>query len=332
VTAPKEVATQAAAQAAAVRPRLALPPVRRSFPPGSEWLYVKLYTGTATADGLLREVIAPVLREARGLTDSWFFIRYGDPEWHLRVRFHGDPRELHARLLPALADAAAPLLEDRRLWRLQLDTYEREVERYGGPEGIDLAERLFQADSEAVIDLLEMLEGDEGADARWRLGLVGIDRLLSDLGLDTAGKLDVLERMRRSFWREFKGDKGLRVQLDQRLRTDRRALAQLLAGDPEATAPLEPGLALFDRRSRALAPVVAEMAHREAAGRLTVPVRDLAPSFVHMHVNRLIRSAARAHEMVLYDFLHQLYASREARQRKGSPGKDREKGTVGAAG
>ena len=36
-------------------------------------------------------------------------------------------------------------------WQVQLDTYEREVERYGGPEGIELAEQLFHADSEAVL-------------------------------------------------------------------------------------------------------------------------------------------------------------------------------------
>jgi lantibiotic biosynthesis protein len=317
VMTPKEATARAAA-------RPPLPPVRRSFPPGSEWLYVKLYTGTATADVLLREVVAPVVREAvgSGVADSWFFIRYGDPEWHLRLRFHGDPRELHSRVLPALGDAAAPLLEDRRLWRLQLDTYEREVERYGGPEGIGLTERLFGVDSEAVLDLLELLEGDEGADVRWRLTLLGIDRLLADLGLDAAGKLAVLERMSRSFWREFKGDKNMRIQLDQRLRGDRKSLALLLDGDPEASAPFAPALALFDRRSRDFAPIVAEMARLESEGRLTSSVREMAASFVHMHVNRFIRSAARAHEMVLYDFLHQLYASREARQRKSGPGRE----------
>jgi len=303
---------------------LEAPAVRRSFPPGSEWLYVKLYTGTATADVLLREVVAPVVREAisSGVADSWFFIRYGDPEWHLRLRFHGDPRELHARVLPLLGDAVAPLLDDRRLWRLQLDTYEREVERYGGAEGVALVERLFGIDSAAVLDLLELLEGDEGADLRWRLTLVGIDRLLGDLGLDAAGKLGVLERLSRSFWREFKGDKSMRVQLDQRLRTDRKSLSLFLEGDPETSAPFAPALALFDRRSRDIAPVVAELTEREAAGRLTSPVREMAASFVHMHVNRFIRSAARAHEMVLYDFLYQLYASRQARQRKGDAGKD----------
>jgi len=306
------------------RPAQTLPTaaVRRSFPPGSEWLYVKLYTGTATADLLLRHVVAPVVREAlgSGVADSWFFIRYSDPDWHLRVRFHGDPRELHARILPALGAAAAPLLDDRRMWKLQLDTYEREVERYGGPEGIALTERLFAVDSAAILDLLELLEGDEGADVRWRLALVGIDRLLSDLGFDTGAKTLVLERLRGSFWREFKGDKNLRVQLDQRLRAERRSLALLLDGDAAASAPFAPALALFDRRSRESAPIVAEMARLEAAGRLTSTVHDMAASLVHMHVNRLIRSAARAHEMVLYDILHQLYASREARQRKGGSG------------
>jgi thiopeptide-type bacteriocin biosynthesis protein len=246
------------------------------------------------------------------------------------VRFHGDPRELHARILPALGAAAAPLLDDRRMWKLQLDTYEREVERYGGPEGVALTESLFHADSAAILELLELLEGDEGADVRWRLGLVGIDRLLSDLGFDVAAKATVLERLRGSFWREFKGDKNLRVQLDQRLRGERRSLALLLDGDEETSAPFAPALALFDRRSQASAPIVAEMARLEAAGRLTSSLQDMAASFVHMHVNRLIRSAARAHEMVLYDILHQIYVSREARQRKGGVPPAPPDGTIGA--
>lgn len=33
----------------------------------------------------------------------------------------------------------------------------------------------------------------------------------------------------------------------------------------------------------------------------------------HMHVNRLVRSAQRAHELVLYDFLARLYAAQSAR-------------------
>src|SRR5262249_25822369 len=130
---------------------------RRSFPLGSEWIYAKLYTGPATLDQTLLQVVRPVVESVTrsGAVDRWFFIRYGDPEWHLRFGFHGEPSRLSTEVLPLLQDAVAPLLADRRLWRIQFDTYEREVERYGGLEGIELAERFFHADSEAVLSLAE---------------------------------------------------------------------------------------------------------------------------------------------------------------------------------
>ncbi len=302
--------------------------IPRSFPPGSEWLYAKLYAGTSSVDALLREVAAPVAREAHaaGACDGWFFIRYGDPQWHLRLRFHGDPARLHAEVLPALQRAAAAGLAEGKLWRLQLDTYEREVERYGGPAGIALAERLFHVDSEAVVEILEMIEGDEGADARWRLALLGTDLLLADLGLAAAEKADLLERLSSSFRREHAPEaaqaKGLKLQLDQKFRAERQSLEALLDPARAAESDLAPGIEVLARRSRRSAPLVAELGRLAAEGRLTAPLPDLAASFVHMHVNRMIRAAARAHELILYDLLARLHRSRAARGRKGD-GNDR---------
>lgn len=317
VARPSETARPAAREKAETA---AAPALRRSFPPGSEWLYVKLYTGTSTADGLLREIVGPTVREAlaSGAADSWFFIRYGDPAWHLRVRLHGDPAALHGRVLPALEESLAGFLGDGRLWKVQLDTYDREVERYGGPEGIELCERLFQADSEAVLEIVEMIEGDEGADIRWRLALLGCDLLFSDLGLTPEERRTALGHLRASFLREFSSGKPLRVQLDQKLRAERRSLAALLEGGMGEDDVLAPAFDVLARRSQAIAPIAAELRQREAAGRLTVPVAEMSTSFLHMFVNRIIRSAARAHELVLYDFLHQLHESREARKRKAS--------------
>ena len=69
----------------------------------------------------------------------------------------------------------APLHRERLLWKVQLDTYERETERYGGPDGIELAERLFHADSEAVLDTLDTLSGDEGAELVGRVRDAAVD-------------------------------------------------------------------------------------------------------------------------------------------------------------
>jgi hypothetical protein len=68
-------------------------------------------------------------------------------------------------------------------------------------------------------------------------------------------------------------------------------------------------------RSDRLAPIAAALREREEAGQLVVA--DLALSFAHMHVNRLLRSAQRRQELVLYEFLDRLYESRAARARSG---------------
>ena len=290
-------------------------PMSRSFPPGSEWLYAKLYTGTATADGVLRDVVAPVVREVldSGAADSWFFIRYGDPDWHLRLRFHGDPKGLHAEVLPALQAAMNPLLEDGRLWRVQLDTYEREVERYGGADGIALAERLFHADSEAALEMIEMLEpGDEGLDERWRLTLRGIDALLNDFGFDLNAKLTVMKQARESFGKEFRVDKNFEGQLSEKFRKERKNLESLLNSDYDEDDPLSPGFEILQRRSERFAPIIAEL--KSCA--LSVSPAELALSYAHMHANRLLRSAMREQELVIYDFLVRLYESQAARARK----------------
>lgn len=293
--------------------------VRRSFPVGSEWLYAKLYTGTATLDRVLCDCIRPLVDAllAAGAADGWFFVRYGDPDWHLRLRLHGAPGRLGTEVLPALERAVSPLCADGRVWRVQLDQYEREVERYGGDEGMVLAERVFQADSEAALAIVETLDGDAGADARWRLALLGIDRLLDDLGLDFEARRAEMRGAREEFSREHRVDAAVRRRLGRKFSAERAALEALL--DPERTEStgLAPGVAIYRARSAALAPIVRDLHRAEESGRLGVPVRTLAGCFIHMHANRLLRSEARAQELALYDFLARLYDGQVAR-RKGS--------------
>ena len=292
-----------------------LHPSRRRFPPGSEWLYLKLYTGTATADHVLRDVVSELTEETlqSGAVDRWFFIRYGDPDWHVRLRFHGLPERLHREVVPALHAAINPLLDDGRLWRLQVDTYEREVERYGGEEGITLAEKLFHVDSDVVLEMLGMLEpGDAGADERWRLTLAGIDRLLTDFAFDPKDKRAIMKQARESFGKEFRVQKNVVAQLSEKFRKERKSLEELLRAEID-DHPLAPGLDLFRGRSERLAPIIAELKSCEEEGRLSVPLRELVLSYIHMHANRLLRSAQRQQELVIYDLLARIYESQLAR-------------------
>jgi len=279
----------------------------RSFLPGSEWLYVKLYGGESSADRVLSDLVAPLREHAlgEGGADGWFFLRYEDPEPHLRLRFHGDPRRLGAELLPRLNEAAAPLLSSRLLHRVELGTYEREIERYGGLAGVLVAERVFQADSEAALAITMAHGGDAGSDARWRLALAGMHAYFDDFDLDPESRLGLIERLRDGFSEEFRAGGRLRDGIRDRFRKERASIDALLAGpgDDEAMDELE----TFRRRSAALGPLVAELKMLDRSGQLSCRFENHLTSYVHLFVNRVLRSSPRAHEFVLYEFLFAHY-------------------------
>jgi thiopeptide-type bacteriocin biosynthesis protein len=261
---------------------------------------------------LVRPLVAEVLRP--GAADSWFFMRYADPEWHLRLRFHGDPDSLKAFVLPALLRRARPFQENGVLWRLEFERYEPEVERYGGPDGLGVAERFFQLDSELGLDLLPCFMGDEGAELRWRLALCGADRLLSGLGFGDAETKALVEQLQASREQTWTADGSYRQQVAHVFRSvhGRETLAAML-DDPASTLPPE-ALGAFQRYASRLQSFHDAWQDLERVGRLTAPVPEIAASLVHMHLNRLLRSCHLQQEAVICDFLCRLYATRLARR------------------
>ncbi len=294
--------------------------VTERFSPGSEWLYLKLYGGQSTADQLLQSVIDPFVQKvlASGDADGWFFIRYADPDNHLRLRFHGKPEALYGRVLPQLDATLAPFLAEGWLWNIQMDTYEREIDRYGGSENIARMEKVFQLDSDAALRLVKAFPGDDGADARWRLALRGMDALFQDLGFDLEKRYKLATRAREMYHAEY-GVKGSPFEhvLGERFRKERKALEALMDPAKDVNHPhLAAGFEALRLRSEAMAPLVAEIRALDAEGKLTTTLGDLSLSLVHMWVNRAQRSMQRPQEMVLFDFLERLYDSQLARKRK----------------
>lgn len=293
--------------------------VAENLAPGSDWLYFKLYGGERTADSVLIDAVAPVIAKLReeGAIDGWFFIRYADPDSHLRVRLHGKPARLGAEALTRMHARLAPLLNEGRLSRIELATYERETLRYGGADNIERAEQLFAIDSDAALETLASCQGDEGSQLRWQLALVGADRWLHDFGLDLDARRAFVRRVRDAFVTEFNArNKGTQGWFAERFRKERKSLEALLAADPATVSgPLAAGIGALVERSRRSAPLIEAMHVLHRQRRLAVSIEDLANSVIHMFINRLLNSSQRAHELVIYEFLARLYDSQCARRK-----------------
>ena len=100
----------------------------------------------------------------------------------------------------------------------------------------------------------------------------------------------------------------------KRFRTHRDPLDCLVLRPPSVFQPDDPARPAFlalDRRSEQLAPVIAGLGKRN----LKPSLDEIAWSYVHMHVNRLLETAQRAQEFVLYDLLKRVYAAHRSRRR-----------------
>lgn len=290
--------------------------IQRTFIIGDEWLYYKFYSGPKTADLILTEMIKPAAEQllSGGYIDRWFFIRYSDPKMHIRVRFHLAKPEFIFNVVQTLQPLTRGYIEQDLIWKVQVDSYQREIERYG-VDTMEQAEELFFHDSVMIVNMLDMIAGDEGEKYRWFFGIRAIDTLLDDFHFELERKLELLTILKENFGREFGINKGLRDQLKNKYRDSRKEISIVLDRSQDEESEMKPLFDLLARKSEAIKPVVKNLKEREKQGTLLPALNDLMGSYIHMLMNRLFKSKQRTHELVVYDFLWNVYKSTLARQK-----------------
>ncbi len=279
----------------------------RSISPGGDWVYLKLYAPYERHDELIANQLRTLVQECRerNIIHQWFFIRYGDPEPHIRLRLHTGG-EIHRQdLLLTTLLWARQLTEFGFLQRFSLDTYEREIERYGGPAGIEIFEQVFAIDSE-VISLLV---------AEQYTRHIAIDPLICAVfSLDYFFEAWGLSFRDRLLWIQGITDKH---EMSKDFRENRRLLCELLAPwdhtyDPTVMMQRErmnAHLSLFKDHLPALASQIRNLSTEE---KLWGTEHDILKSLAHMHINRLL-GVNRLNEQKVYAFWRHTLESIERR-------------------
>jgi lantibiotic biosynthesis protein len=270
--------------------------------PMDEALYVKLYGGQETLDGrVLPQVAAWVAHQRQqDAIGNWFFIRYAERGWHLRLRVF--PRAgQDGPVLHSLVQLAEDLYQRGWIARFEFSPYERETLRYGGRAHVAANEALFGIDSDLAAAILCGQPFGPGAEpARWSVALLAIDALLRDYGLSLADRLALATRLAAGFRAEFGLPNRQLASLGDWYRRHGREMVAALRCDQRAPAWSVSLWRLLDSvsaRRRALAGPL----------RAADPQLEMAASQVHMLCNRLFMAQNREFEVLVYDFLARAY-------------------------
>lgn len=288
--------------------------IKRRFIPGDEWVYYKIYCGPKTADDLLTGCINSGIRELLDLQiiQRWFFLRYSDPDLHLRIRFLLTDNQHVNDLINGFNSILEPFVKNEMIHNVQMDTYVREIERYGD-NTMEYSEEMFCFDSELTIDVLEHLQHESDSNLIWMFVLRSIDALLEDFKYGLARKAVLLEQLRNNFAAEFNMERYLKRQLDQKYRNFKEIIFNFLGNkinENETRFRVEELLKQRSHKSqKVVKKILEEFNHNTTDNQLDA----FMSSHIHMTMNRAFRTRQRMHEMVLYDFLFRYYKSELAK-------------------
>jgi thiopeptide-type bacteriocin biosynthesis protein len=290
-------------------PSVALTRAARS---GRSWVSAHLQFSGALyseqCDALLRTIVMPTVDwlGQTGWVDSFFFVRYGEGGPHVRLRLRGAREILLSRVVPALEQKAVrwrrtgSRARKVRFSDLAWIAYEPEMDRYGGSRGMGVAERLADASSRMVLELLER-EASVDLERRLALGLVAFLCLTSAFFDDASDVKYFANRYRDGFLKSIAGELPTREKLATAF--DGAYGRQQPVVDPAVRAlwlALRNGQPLgapHDRFCQEAHRAARHLKRLAANGALTVSSQKtdsfaaaraaIVPSYVHLTMNRL---------------------------------------------
>lgn len=279
--------------------------LQRTFYPGDEWLYFKIYTGIKTADAILINSLLPavkkMLREKR--ISKWFFIRYTDPGFHIRFRVLVTDAGQIGQVITICHSYLKKACKEGLIYRMDLSTYNRELERYGS-HYMELSESIFSIDSKCILSLLScILKSDENY--RWMVALKLVDTFFNDVKLGLEERATYIEKMSEAYKAEFGYNMYNAKQLNAIYRARRADIVNSLQKEPEKEE-LKAAFKCIYKRSSEMQQLTKNMASL---------LENNFSSYIHMMMNRLFRNKNRVHELLIYDFLCRHYKSEIAKSK-----------------
>lgn len=276
--------------------------IKRTFFPGEEWLSMKLYGNSKRTEEFIGFYLKHFCQELLqlGIIEKFFFLRYADPERHIRLRLKIQKNNMYFNLIEKLTYWFKWLNKVGLLNSVNIDTYKREVERYGGVELIELAEDVFYKDSVFTCNFINYMRNKNVGIPLESFIVVSIINIMEEMGLS-------YELQKQIFLNNF--DKDINRHFFQ---THRKELIKICNsnGNWKGLKFVEGGeflKKLFNLRKISLKQFSKKMFKLDDEYGLWTDKNTILFSIIHMHCNRIIGSREKE-AIIMATVRHTLHA------------------------
>jgi thiopeptide-type bacteriocin biosynthesis protein len=261
--------------------------IKPTLLPGSEWLYFKIYCSEQTANQLFKNSLNKLLKNR-----TWFFIRYHDPDFHLRIRIKinaEDQNDMSNKIYKIFN----PLIEKRVVWKIQYDTYQREIDRYS-EKFMLFSEDLFCAQSQYFIKKDMFFFSNIPFD-KFCNGLKLVDDFIKNFINSPEQQLLFLKHNFESFKAEFLNDKFLLDQLNEHYKKIFN----------------QNNLQSFDNESNNVFLKMVLQTINNNQVKVSEISHQILSSHVHMLINRCFTNDQRKYEYIIYHHLFKYHSMKK---------------------
>ncbi len=271
----------------------------RTFNPGNTWTFVKLYGHPQFIDDFLALGFDTFLKKLviAGIERQWFFVRFSDPEPHLRIRIKSDQVD---KILHNLNFILSSTQFRGRYYNIKIDSYERELERY---IHIGAAEQLFQISSELILKFYKGKRKNKINTTELQFAMITCRLIIRSIGMTETAEIEYLIDLSNYYLNESGFSQDLKKQLDTKYRKS-KSLIEIAFG--EEISYLQVEMRLLRKYMSAYAALL----------RQTNPNQNhqhQISDILHMHCNRIFRDEQRKKEGIIYYLLSKYLSSQVAR-------------------
>lgn len=280
----------------------------RTLLPGDSCLYCKFYTSEHLANMVLMDLYNKIITKNNEIIKSFFFVRYQDPYFHLRMRFFIEKNTNISVLLRDINSLSIKLYKDKKIWKMQVDTYEREIERYNS-QSIGSAELFFYKESILICEILKKNQ-KSSTEEIWPYLIWVMDFYLTSSSLCLKSKITFVENVANSYKSEFGFGYYNSKCLNKVYRDNKNIIFKVLDSKDYNGIWCELEDCINEYK------LFCDYFFRPFQMKNIIdPCSDdfcFVQSLIHMLNNRAFVNYNRLHEMLLYEFLLRYYKSKLA--------------------